>query len=192
MEQKGSFRSLLLIAPILIFLLAAEIIYARQTHRTPSPKLNFTASIVNGYLKVRWVNEGDTFLVTIGSIIGWAGVNPRLQFRISGRSANGELENQSVPGFIEGRTEPLVVCLPTGSEYGFWIPTDKLYLPKHSGTLKDIDDKPWKLLVSFVGERPSQMLPNHTIEHYQVLRAYPVNFPFWTGRIEYELDNPPK
>jgi hypothetical protein len=181
------------------FLFAALILLPRltlcQRHDVP-PQLDLRAELNSdaSELKVSWVNRGATpFLITVGSMIGWAGLVPNLQLSISGPGLpTGRMSDTSQPGAIAGRAESLVVCLASGTEYSMKFATGKLLLPDYKTILGNMRDRRWTVIVSYTGTRAFRTAPGGGRIPYDVIRDYPVEYPFWTGGIQAEVVNPPE
>ncbi|MGC2662312.1 MAG: hypothetical protein WA324_30480 [Bryobacteraceae bacterium] len=160
-----------------------------QAVRSQTLSIKLRAIIDNDAILVTWSNQAKTALVNIGSLFGWAGVSPRVTFRFVMGGSQGSLIDTNGPGVIGGRATYLIVCLPTGGEYGLRFDMHKLWLPGYKTRLIDVKQQ-WKVRAVFTGVYPKPELPNNKMQEFQVLRDYPVNFPFWTGQVQAEVVGP--
>lgn len=175
-------------APVSIAIIVA--LLGPQAARSQTSSIKLRATIENDAILLTWSNQAKTTtLLNIGSITGWAGVSPRVTFKFVMEGSEGSLIDTNGPGVIGGRATYLIVCLPTNGEYGLRFDMHKLWLPGYKTKLIEVKHK-WKVRAVFTGVYPRPELPNNKLQEFQVLRDYPVNFPFWTGQVEAEVLGP--
>lgn len=175
-------------------LLLAVVLFLAQLagQRTEAePQLEFSAQLNadGSRLKLIWSNRGERpFLITVGSLLGGSGLGPRADMWISGPGIMaGNLIDTSLPAAVGGRIEFLVVCLSPRAGYSYEFPTEKLWLPGFTKTLKDASGQRWALTVSYVGIRAFRDTPEGKRIPYDVVREFPADFPFWTGTAKTEI-----
>ena len=175
-----------------VFLILLPALAQCQTTAGP-PKLDFGAELNRDgtELRIRWSNKSAApFLVTIGSIIGSWGLDPRVKIFVIGPGLPAaNLTDTSQPGIISGRVEPLVVCLTRGAGYSIDLSTDKLWLSDFKRTLQDVRDRHWTLTVTYTGVKALHTSPAGKRIPFHVLDDYPADFPFWTGDINAQFVN---
>jgi hypothetical protein len=158
-------------------------------------ELSFSAQLnQNGsLLKLSWANSGSSsVLVTLGSIAGGhLLLSNTTKLYISGPGLrSGNLLYSEEPAGIGGRIEPLVVCLPTGAEYGLQLETRRLVLPGYEQTLANLHNRKWKIVISFIG-RPAFRLgpPGGKLVPYDGVSEYGIKLNYWTGTSKVAIEN---
>lgn len=172
---------------LLVLVLAGAI-----AHSQPTLSLKFSGSLEeNGSsLKISWINDGPPCLLTIGTLTGAPhGLTPRIHMSISGPGIQGDIIDTTESGVIGGRAVELVVFVPSHAEYAIRLRTDRLWVSGYKQTLSSLHAKRWVLTVIYRGERASEELPGGRSVPYNVIRDYPVNFPFWVGEITARVVN---
>lgn len=177
-----------------VLLLLPRFAWCQRLEFPPHLELNAELDAGASQLKVTWVNRGtDPFLITVGSMVGWAGLMPDLRMSINGPGLpTGKLNDTALPGVIGGRAELLVVCLTSRTEYCMKFATDKLWLPGYKKTLSNVRDRRWTVTVVYTGIKAFHITTGGRRIPYDVIRDYPVEFPFWTGDIKANVVNLPR
>jgi hypothetical protein len=77
------------------------------------------------------------------------------------------------------------------ASYSLEFETNKLFLPGYKDTIKDVQNRPWTVTVSFRGIKAYHESPNGKTP-YDTIREYPADYPFWTGDLTAQIVNTPK